>query len=122
MAASRCRKLRKDDVEPIEAKSKVGGDGSNLRSEVTVSNSKMDGFKVRSYKYGCSLLFDRFFGLLYCEPTKTIEHICLPQRETVLFQKKVTFEDLWTLCHWYSIDIRETSKNHFGNNLPARTG
>ena len=45
MAASRCRKLRKDDVEPIEAKSKVGGDGSNLRSEVTVSNSKIDGFK-----------------------------------------------------------------------------
>lgn len=100
VAASRCAKLRKDDVEPVEAKSKVGGDGSNLRSEVTVSNSKIDGFKVRSYKYGGSLLFDRFLGY-YCEPTKTIEHIRLPQRETVLFQKKVTFEDLWTLCHWY---------------------
>ena len=61
VAASRCAKLRKDDVEPVEAKSKVGGDGSNLRSEVTVSNSKIDGFKVRSYKYGGSLLFDRFF-------------------------------------------------------------
>lgn len=64
VAASRCAKLRKDDVEPVEAKSKVGGDGSILRSEVTVSNSKIDGFKVRSYKYGGSLLFDRFFGLL----------------------------------------------------------
>lgn len=30
VAASRCAKLRKDDVEPVEAKSKVGGDGSNL--------------------------------------------------------------------------------------------